>query len=67
MARKIKSYELPYGEGSIHQRASDGIWIGTIEVGWTSTGTRRRITVSSRDKDTAWGKLIRRRRRQLIA
>jgi hypothetical protein len=23
------------GEGSIHRRASDGLWIGTITVGWS--------------------------------
>lgn len=36
-----------YGTGSVHQRRSDGRWIGTIEAGWTAAGTRRRITVSA--------------------
>ncbi|MCV2395900.1 site-specific integrase [Actinotalea sp. M2MS4P-6] len=37
-----------YGTGSVHRRASDGRWIGTIEAGWTRTGGRRRITVSAK-------------------
>ncbi len=37
-----------YGTGSVHQRASDGRFIGTIEAGWTAAGTRRRITVSAK-------------------
>lgn len=55
MARK--KYELPYGEGSFYQRASDGRWIGVVEGGVSSKGTRRRLTVSSRDKGEAWSRL----------
>lgn len=40
----------PPGTGSVHQRKSDGMWIGTIEAGWTARGTRRRITVSARNE-----------------
>lgn len=36
-----------HGTGSVHQRASDRRWIGTIEAGWTARGTRRRVTVSA--------------------
>lgn len=36
-----------YGTGSVYQRASDGRWLGAIQVGWTPRGTRRLITVSS--------------------
>lgn len=36
-----------YGSGSVYQRKSDGLWIGTIQAGWTERGTRRRITVSA--------------------
>lgn len=36
-----------YGSGSVHQRATDGRWVGTIEAGWTANGTRRRVTVSA--------------------
>lgn len=46
-----------YGTGSLHQRASDGMWVGTIEAGWTPRGTRRRVTVSSKDKAIARRKL----------
>lgn len=46
----------PYGSGGLSQRA-DGLWVGTIEAGWTETGTRRRVTVSSRNRDHAAKKL----------
>lgn len=36
-----------HGSGSIYQRASDGRWIGALQAGWTTTGARRRITVSA--------------------
>ncbi len=36
-----------YGTGSVHQRKSDDRWIGTIETGWTTRGTRRRVSVSA--------------------
>ena len=55
MARK--KYEVPHGEGSFTYRPSKGLWVGVIEAGWTERGTRRRIEVSSRDKDKAWDKL----------
>lgn len=45
-----------YRTGSFYQRA-DGMWMGTIEAGYTKTGGRRRITVSSKDKATAKRKL----------
>src|SRR5688572_2380210 len=34
--------------GSIYRRASDGRWMGSVDVGWTAKGTRRRITVSGK-------------------
>lgn len=37
------------GEGSIYQRA-DGKWVGSIELGWTDKGTRRRKRIISADK-----------------
>lgn len=46
-----------YGGGSVYQRASDGLWVGTIEAGWTEGGKRRRITVSGRTKQQAQKKL----------
>lgn len=44
------------GSGSVYQ-AKDGRWRGTIEAGWTSRGTRRRITVSGRTEREALRKL----------
>lgn len=46
-----------YGSGSVHQRASDGRWIGTVEAGWTSTGKRRRVTVSAATEKACRDKL----------
>lgn len=46
-----------YGAGSVYQRASDGLWVGTIEAGWTGQRKRRRITVSAKTKQQAQKKL----------
>lgn len=46
-----------YGTGSVHQRKSDGRWIGTVEAGWTARGTRRRPTVSAKTEAEAKRKL----------
>lgn len=35
------------GEGSIYQRASDGLWVGVVDLGW-SGGRRKRRTVSAK-------------------
>jgi hypothetical protein len=45
----------PNGQGSVYQRA-DGLWIGAAYV-LTSTGHRKRITVSSRTEKEAARKL----------
>lgn len=37
-----------HGTGSIYQRRSDRRWVGTIETGWTASGTRRRVTVTAK-------------------
>lgn len=42
-----------YGTGSVYQRASDGRWLGTIEAGFTRTGSRRRITVTGKTEAQA--------------
>jgi integrase len=55
---------LVYGEGSIYQRASDGLWMGSLEAGVTQKGTRRRITVSGKTRAEVERKL-RDRRRQI--
>lgn len=46
-----------YGEGSVYQRQSDGLWVGTIEAGWTKTGARRRVTVYGKTEAVARRKL----------
>lgn len=46
-----------YGEGSVYQRKSDGLWVGTIEAGWTASGARRRVTVSGKTEAIARRKL----------
>lgn len=50
------SARRPYGTGGLSQR-KDGMWVGTIEAGWTRDGKRRRVTVSSKDKAEAKRKL----------
>lgn len=40
------------GQGSVYQRKQDGMWIGAAYV-LTTTGHRKRITVSSRDPEEA--------------
>lgn len=43
-----KSGRRQYGTGSVYQRSSDGRWIGTLDVGTSSTGTRRRPSVTAK-------------------
>lgn len=57
-----KKYSLPYGEGSFYYAAATKRWVGTIEAGTTARGTRRRITVTDKDKGRAWDKLQSRRK-----
>lgn len=45
------------GSGGLYQRASDGRWVGTVEAGFTTDGTRRRITVSAKRQSVAARKL----------
>jgi integrase len=47
----------PRGTGGLSYRASDGMWIGRVDFGWTPQGTRDRRTVSSRRKTEAARKL----------
>ena len=53
-----------YGTGSVYQR-SDGKWVGSIEAGWTTAGTRRRVTVSATTEAEA-KKRLRAKQRQII-
>lgn len=50
------------GTGAVYQRASDGMWIGSIEAGYTRRGTRRRITVSASTEKLAKQKLVAKQR-----
>ena len=45
------------GEGGFHQRKTDGVWIGIIDIGWRD-GKRVRKTVSSKNKLVAQKKFI---------
>jgi integrase len=45
-----------YRSGGLTQR-KDGIWVGTVEAGWTDGAKRKRLAVSSKDKGTAERKL----------
>lgn len=51
-----------YGSGSVSQRASDGLWVGILEAGWTAKGTRRRIRVAAKTKAEAQRRLKERQR-----
>lgn len=46
-----------YGTGGIHQRASDGRWVGTLEAGITAKGTRRRLYVTGKTEAAVKRKL----------
>lgn len=49
MADKMadRSKRRQYGTGSVHQRSSDNRWVGSLDVGLTSDGKRRRISVTA--------------------
>lgn len=55
-----------YGGGSCYQRG-DGLWIATIEAGWSANGKRRRIQVSAKTEDAVKVKLREKRRALEIA
>lgn len=55
--RKRRARRATNGEGSVYQR-KDGMWIGAAYV-VTTTGHRKRITVSSRSRDEARRQLTR--------
>jgi integrase len=45
------------GEGGFSQRASDGLWVGTMDLGWHA-GKRVRKTVSAKTKREAQAKFV---------
>lgn len=60
-----KRHRPRHGEGSFYWRDRDQRWVATIEAGYTPKGTRRRITVTDRDEDTAWDKYMAKRKQLL--
>lgn len=57
----LKTTRRDKGEGSLYQRA-DGMWVGSVDLGFDGSGKRRRKTVSSRSYDVAVKKLRQLRR-----
>lgn len=49
---EMVSRSRTYGRGSVYQR-NNGKWVASLEVGWTSRGTRRRITRTRPTKKAA--------------
>lgn len=45
-----------YGSGTVYRR-KDGLWVGRLEAGTTTNGTRRRITVSAKTEAACRAKL----------
>lgn len=46
-----------YGTGSVYRRASDGRWMGVIQIGWNARGRRRTVSVSGKTEAEAKRKL----------
>lgn len=46
-----------YGDGSVYQRSSDGLFVASIDVAPGANGKRRRITVSAKTRPLALKKL----------
>lgn len=45
------------GTGSVFYSTAKGKWVGTVEAGWTTRGTRRRISVTAPTKREALARL----------
>lgn len=45
------------GDGSLYQRSSDGMWVGSVDLGYTADGKRRRKVVVAKDQKRALEKL----------
>lgn len=61
---KSPSKRRQYRTGSVYQRASDGLWIGTVEAGWTRSGARRRVSVAAKT-EAACKRRLRDRQREI--
>ena len=49
------------GEGSFSQRSSDGLWVGTVDLGWAG-GKRVRKSVSAKTRKAASAKFVKLKR-----
>ena len=54
------------GTGAVYQLAN-GKWRGTVEAGWTSKGTRRRVSVTRRTKREALAAMKEKQRELAVA
>lgn len=52
-----KTQRRQAGDGALYQRASDGMWVGAVDLGWTPDGKRRRKVVVAKDQKRALEKL----------
>lgn len=57
----VKETRRTRGDGALYRR-SDGLWVGSIENGWTADGKRRRKVVTSKTQAGALEKLRKARR-----
>lgn len=55
-ANERKRTRRAHGEGGLYQRASDGRWVGVVDLGWID-GKRRRRTVYGRTQKEARDKM----------
>ena len=58
-----KRHVPKYGEGAFYYRDTDDRWVGVIEAGISSKGTRRRIVVTHKDEDECWDKFLTKRKK----
>lgn len=61
-----RSHIPKHGEGSFRWHEPSGTWRGSIEIGDSALGTRKRIYVSHKDEDIAWDKFQVRRKRLML-
>lgn len=59
--------QRPKGSGSVFYDARRDRWVGTLEAGWTTRGTRRRLTVSGRTEREARANLKAKEREVLLS
>lgn len=64
-AKKRSKRRRGNGEGSIFQRATDGRWCGTINIGYNEAGKRRRKTVYGETKKAVQDEMTRLQSRKL--